>query len=195
MKYICYYNQEKIYISAIKDSMVYEFELNYKTYPNIPKINYLEFEYADLIIKKINKNISRFKGISNFFGHEIIIASDDDFTDNEKQALLEKFINTGFKNVYLMEKSKLYKTETDRNCISMYSNERNCIISKIDDNKVLEKEIISKYNKEKIDTVLKSFQNRRVIMKIYGDDSMYCDSVIQIKEVMENMKRIYANNN
>jgi len=191
MKYLAYWNMEKIKMIELKNFRSIELLFNFEVFPNIPTINFMDEDFLNLLDKE-------YKKIGSFFMRafalkdEILTIKYDDFTDDETFMLLNKLGTWNFKYLYIIEKSWLFNRlcngQLDKDYICIYSNERNTMIVKIIGKEIVEKKIISKSSLEEVMTQLNRIKKENPYLKVYGETEKFCDEVISEKEQIKNLQ-------
>lgn len=190
MQYIAFWNTKKIKITEININKSVEKEFNFKTFPNIPIVNFIDDSFIDLFRKQIIKMTSILKRLFTT-SNEIVSLKYDDFTEDEGYMLLLKLLNLPFRKAYIIEKSRLlnhmYKDESDQNYLCIYSNERNTIIAKVIKTVPIEIKVLPNHLKSEVLLELEKLKQENSYLRVYSDSLEWCDEIIKEDEMIKNL--------
>ncbi len=190
MKYIAFWNTEKIKVTEINIKKSVEKEFNFTTFPNIPTVNFIDEEFIDSFRKQIMKMTSILNRLFTT-SNEIVRLKHDDFTTDEIYMLLSKLITLTFRKAYIIEKSRLlnhmYKNESDQNYLCIYFNERNCIIAKVIKTAPVEIKILPNHLTIEISLELEKLRKENPYLRVYSDNPELSDEIIGEDEIIRNL--------
>lgn len=190
MKYIAFWNTKKIKVTEINIKKSVEKEFNFKTFPNIPTVSFMDEEFIELFGKQIFKMTSILKRLFTT-SNEILSLKHDDFTYDETCMLLNKLITLPFRKAYIIEKSRLlnhmYKNESDQNYLCIYTNERNYMIVKVIKTVPVEIRVLPNHLTTEILLELEKLRKENPYLKVYSDNSELGDETIEEDEIVKNL--------